>query len=158
MQKFPHRYVVVAAGNTVGDIELASDFVPPLPSAPPAEFDGPGDRWSPETLLVGAVADCFVLTFRAIARASATPWTSLRCHVSGTLERVDNAAQFTRFDVHACLSIPPTTDAGQAGRALERAKSNCLISNSLKAATHLTIDIDAGVAPPEPADIARGGE
>jgi organic hydroperoxide reductase OsmC/OhrA len=141
MQSLPHRYAVVASGHSAGTIELASDSLPPLFAAPPKEYDGPGDRWSPETLLVGAVAGCFVLTFRAVARASRVSWTSLRCDVSGTLERVDNATQFTRFDVHACLSIPAPANALQARRALEKAERSCLISSSLKAAIHLTIEV-----------------
>lgn len=151
MQKFPHRYVVVAAGDTVDDIEVASGSLAPLRAAAPTEFDGPGDRWSPETLLVGAVAGCYVLTFRAVARASRVSWTWLRCEVTGTLERVDNGAQFTAFDLRARLSIPPTMDAGQARRALEKAERQCLISTSLKAPIHLTIviDIDDVVIEPE---------
>ena len=61
MQEFPHRYSVTAAGAVDGDVELTAERVPGLRSASPAEFGGPGDRWSPETLLVGAVADCFIL-------------------------------------------------------------------------------------------------
>ena len=155
MQTFPHRYVVVAAGDTLDDIELASGSLPSLRSAPPKEFDGPGDRWSPETLLVGAVAACYVLTFRAVARASRVSWTWLRCDVGGTLERVDKAPQFTAFDVHARLSIPPTMDAEQARRALEKAESQCLISKSLKGTVHLTIAIDIDVViEPEPEPVA----
>jgi organic hydroperoxide reductase OsmC/OhrA len=142
MQNFPHRYVVVAAGDALDDIELASGSLPPLQSAPPTEFDGPGDRWSPETLLVAAVAGCYVLTFRAVARASRVSWTWLRCEVDGTLERIDKAPQFTAFDMRASLSIPPTMDAQQARRALEKAESQCLISKSLKGTVHLTIAID----------------
>jgi hypothetical protein len=37
--------------------------------AAPAEFGGPGDQWSPESLLAGAIASCFALTFRFVARA-----------------------------------------------------------------------------------------
>ena len=157
MQNFPHRYVVVAAGDTLDDIELASGSLPPLPSAPPTEFDGPGDRWSPETLLVAAVAGCYVLTFRAVARASRVSWTWLRCEVGGTLERVDNAPQFTAFEMRASLSIPPTMDAQQARRALEKAESQCLISKSLKGTVHLTIaiDIDDVVIQPEVVADAR---
>lgn len=145
MQKLPHRYVVVAAGDALDDIELASGSVAPLRSAPPTEFDGPGDRWSPETLLVAAVAGCYVLTFRAVALASRTSWTWLRCEVSGTLERLDNVTQFTAFDLRARLSIPPTMDAAQARRALEKTERQCLISKSLKATMHLTIAIDIDV-------------
>jgi organic hydroperoxide reductase OsmC/OhrA len=150
MQKLPHRYRVVAAGDAADPIELASGTLPPLDAAPPVEFDGPGDRWSPETLLVGAMAGCFVLTFRAVARASRLPWTALRCDVSGTLDRIDNATQFTAFDIHALLSIPPATDPLQARRALEKAERGCLISNSLKATMHVTIDIDVVRTPAEP--------
>ena len=65
MEPFPHRYRVKGRGQVTGDVELSADGLTTLRSASPAEFDGPGGRWSPETLLVGAVADCFILTFRA---------------------------------------------------------------------------------------------
>ena len=77
MQDFPHHYSAFARAQEQGEIELGGDGLAPLQSAPPAEFGGPGDLWSPETLLVAAVADCFALTFRAIARASKLPrWPS----------------------------------------------------------------------------------
>ena len=152
MQNFPHRYEVVAAGDMLDDIELESDSLPPLRLAPPAEFDGPGDRWSPETLLVAAMAGCYVLTFRAVARASRVSWTWLRCEVGGTLERIDKAPQFTAFDMHVRLSIPPTMDEEQARRALEKAESQCLVSKSLKGTVRFTseIDVDEVVRQPEP--------
>jgi organic hydroperoxide reductase OsmC/OhrA len=146
MQKLPHRYMVTAADRGRGDFALASDFLPPLDAAAPAEFDGPGDRWSPETLLVGAVAGCFVLTFRAVARASNVSWTSLDCTVDGTLDRIDRATQFTRFDLRARLAVPPGTDAETARRALEKAERTCLITNSLKAPVTLTIAVDIDTA------------
>src|SRR6266705_836523 len=92
-----------AEGTSAGDILLDAPRVPGLRSASPAEFGGPGDRWSPETLLVGAVADCFVLTFRAVARASKLSWTSLQCDVTGHLDRIDRVTQFTSVDIHAHL-------------------------------------------------------
>src|SRR6478735_7657804 len=110
MQSFPHSYLVTAVGSEDGSVELCSDRVECLRSASPAEFGGPGDRWSPETLLVGALGDCLVLTFRAVARASQFPWTSLRCGVTGTLDRIDNVTQFTAFEIQACLDVPPGTD------------------------------------------------
>ena len=106
MQPFPHRYSVAAAASVEGDVALEGERLPSLPSAPPTEFDGPGDRWSPETLLVAAVADCFVLTFRPIARLSKLPWLSLTCDVVGTVERVERVTQFTGFVVRARLRVP----------------------------------------------------
>lgn len=145
MQAFPHRYRVNGTGRITGDVELTGDRLRPLHSASPAEFDGPGDRWSPETLLVGAVADCFILTFRAVAKASRLSWVSLDCDVTGTLDRVDRVTQFTRFDMTAHLVVPAGADADVARRALEKAESNCLISNSMKASIALiaTVDVEA---------------
>jgi organic hydroperoxide reductase OsmC/OhrA len=44
----------------------------------------PGDRWPSETLLVAAMADCFMLTFRALAARSKLPRVSLTAEVPGT--------------------------------------------------------------------------
>ena len=142
MQKFPHHYRASAAGGLDDDVELTGEGLPSLRSASPAEFDGPGDRWSPETLLMASVADCFILTFRAVARAPAVAWTSLHCDVTGTLDRLDGSTQFTHLKIHARLAAPVGTDADRVRRALDKAERNCLISNSLKAKVEFEADID----------------
>jgi organic hydroperoxide reductase OsmC/OhrA len=141
MMAFHHRYRVAGVGRATGDVELAAEGLPTLRSASPAEFDGPGDRWSPETFLVGSLADCFILTFRAIAAASRLTWTSLNCEATGTLDRVEGVTQFIRFDVRAHLVIPRGDDADRARHALEKAERHCLISSSLKG----VINLDAAV-------------
>jgi peroxiredoxin-like protein len=147
MQALPHRYHVKGAGGITGDVELTADRLTVLRSAPPAEFDGPGDRWSPETLLVGAVADCFILTFRAVAKASKVSWISLDCDVTGTLDREDRVTQFTRFDMTVHLVVPAGEDTDRARHALEKAERNCLISSSLKAS--IAMDATVEIAEPE---------
>jgi peroxiredoxin-like protein len=141
MQPFPHHYTISAAASPEGDVALNGARLPRLSSAPPAEFDGPGDRWSPETLVVAAVADCFMLTFRAIAKLSKLPWTTLTCEASGTVDRVDRVTQFTAFSVRVSLQVPEGTNEDQAKRLLTRAEQTCLISNSLKATCHLETDV-----------------
>lgn len=146
MQDLPHHYIVSADAKVAGNVVLSSSGVDDLISASPAEFGGPGDQWSPESLLVAAVADCFILSFRAIARASHLEWDSLTCSTEGTLERIDRVTQFTRFDVTATLDIPPGTDESKAHRLLEKAEALCLVTNSLKAGSHLeaTVRVTAG--------------
>jgi organic hydroperoxide reductase OsmC/OhrA len=141
MQEFPHHYRATAAGAAQGDVELTAEGLPRLCSASPAEFGGPGDRWSPETFLVGAVADCFVLTFRAVAQASKLPWTSLQCEVTGTLDRIERVTQFTHLNINAHLAVPLGTDVDQARRVLEKVERGCLVSSSLKAKVHLELDV-----------------
>jgi organic hydroperoxide reductase OsmC/OhrA len=141
MHPLPHRYRVTAQSAATGSVNLAYDGVPPLASAPPIEFGGPGDAWSPEGLLVGAVADCFILTFRAVARATKLAWVELHVSVEGTLERVDGITAFTTFELHATLTVDGSTDEAAALSALERAERGCLISNSLKAPVHLRAEV-----------------
>ena len=118
-------------------------------SAPPTEFGGPGDRWSPETLFVAAVADCFVLTFRGIAGVSRFSWVSLECSVTGTVDRVDRVTQFTALEVRARLRVPSGANEEQARRLLTKAEETCLVTNSLKVQPHLesVVEIRAAVKP-----------
>ena len=146
MQDLPHHYVVSAGAKVAGNVVLSSDGVADLESAPPAQFGGPGDQWSPESLLVAAVADCFILSFRAIARASRLEWDSLSCQVEGTLDRVERVTQFTGFAVTATLDVPADTDESKAQRLLEKAEQACLVTNSLKADSHLEATVRVGAA------------
>jgi peroxiredoxin-like protein len=138
MDAYPHRYTVRAAGRNEGHVALASDRLPSLSSAPPQQFGGPGDQWSPETLLVAAAADCLILTFRAIARASKLPWVSLDCDAEGVLDRVEGVTRFTEMRMNARLVLPAGGDAELARRLIEKAEKTCLITSSLKATPVLT--------------------
>ncbi len=144
MHPFPHRYTVSAVVRPDGDVPLSTDGVRVIESAPPKEFDGPGNQWSPEGLLTAAVADCFVLGFRAIAAASKFAWINLEARTEGTLDRVEGRMRFTRFDTHAKLQVPPGADVERAKKLLEKAESTCLVANSLSSERHLTVDVAIG--------------
>jgi organic hydroperoxide reductase OsmC/OhrA len=144
MQQLPHHYRVAATTRPEDDVALSSAGLDTLASAPPAEYGGPGDKWSPETLLVASVADCFVLSFKAIARASKFEWRSLACDVEGTLDREGKSTRFTGFRIKATLDVPSGADEARARRLLEKAEESCLITQSLKATP--TLDATVNVA------------
>jgi organic hydroperoxide reductase OsmC/OhrA len=110
----------------------------------PVEFGGPGDEWSPESLLMAAVASCFVLTFRALARASKLEWTALECSSEGTLERADGLTRFTRMQTTARLVVPATDNHAVCERVLQKAERDCLIANSLSVQRELKFQIVVG--------------
>ena len=141
MDAYPHHYKVQAAAKSEGSITIAAERLPSLTSAPPSQFGGPGDQWSPETLLVAAVADCLILTFRAIARASKLSWLDLDCDAEGELDRVDGVSRFTRVRLHAHLTLPRGGDIERGKHLLEKAEKACLVTNSLKAEAVLTTDV-----------------
>lgn len=144
MKPLPHRYNVTLTAGEQSYPVITSDHLEPLTSAPPATFDGPGDMWSPETLLVAAVADCFALTFRAISKASQLRWTKLLCDADGTLDRSEGVTRFTAVDLYVWLVVPPETDAERARTVLEKAERNCLVGNSLrfKPTLHLNVSVE----------------
>ena len=145
MDAYPHHYKVQAAANAEGNVALDSEQLPTLSSAPPRQFGGPGDQWSPETLLVAAAADCLILTFRAIARASKLPWLSLDCDAEGVLDRVESVTRFTEMRMNARLVLPAGGDAERAKRLLEKAEKTCLVTCSLKA--HALLETEVTIAP-----------
>lgn len=138
MEPFPHYYTVAGAGDAEEVVVLSGADLPDLPTTPPREFGGSGSEWSPEALLVGAVTDCYILTFKALARASKLPWTSVRCETRGKLERVDKVTRFTEYALEVELQVPDDVNESLAERLMVKAKEGCLITNSLNASCTLT--------------------
>ena len=58
MQQLPHHYLASAEGWPTGTITTRVDGLETLEVAAPKQFDGPGDKWSPEDMLVACAADC----------------------------------------------------------------------------------------------------
>jgi organic hydroperoxide reductase OsmC/OhrA len=141
MHPFPHHYSVHTTVRPDGDVPLAAEGVRVIESAPPKEFDGPGNQWSPEQLLTAAVTDCFVLSFRAIASASKFAWVSLEASTRGTLDRAGGKMSFTRFDTHAKLHVHTGADVERAKKLMEKAEATCLVANSLASERHLTMEV-----------------
>lgn len=141
MQDYPHHYRVSAEGGIQGAVRISSPQLPTLDTTPPPEFGGDPGYWSPETLLVAAVADCFVLSFKAVASASSLEWVDLVCDVEGTLDRIDRVTKFTHFDIRAQLRIADPDNHNKATRCLDKAERACLITNSLTAETKLQCQI-----------------
>lgn len=141
MKPYPHVYSASAAASATGAVSVASPGLPTIESAPPPEFDGPGGIWSPETLLVAAIADCFVLTFRGVSRAAHFDWISLEAHVDGSLERDSGVTQFVRYTTRVTLTVAPNTDHAKATQLLERAEQVCLVTNSLRGSRTLEVQL-----------------
>lgn len=141
MKSLPHVYQVQLEGGSEGYAMLSQEGLPSLQTAPPADFDGPGDAWSPEHLLMAAVTTCFLFTFRAVARASKLPFASLRISAEGTLDREDRVTRFTEIIVHPRLTLPRGADRAKALNVLEKSKQACLVSSSLSTPVRMQPEI-----------------
>jgi organic hydroperoxide reductase OsmC/OhrA len=141
MHPYPHLYKTSAVADPDSVVRICSPGLEDISTTAPPEFGGPEGSWSPETLLVASVADCFILSFRAIARASKLEWLELSCAADGYLDRVDNVTRFTRFDLQARLKLPEGADHRKAERVLHMSEKNCLITNSLSSEVNLETEI-----------------
>lgn len=144
MHPFPHRYTIRIRATPDAPLTLSGEGLPELPSLPPPEFGGPGGYWSPETMLMAAVGDCVLLTFRAIAKASKFEWREATADVEGLLERLEGNSRFTRIVMRVRLVVPPGGDAARARLLMEKSERGCLISNSLTAERHLECEVIEG--------------
>lgn len=144
MQALPHQYHVTATGKSDNSLFVSIQNLDDLVVAPPAQFGGPGDEWSPEDLFMASISSCFILSFRAVARASKLEWSSIECHSEGTLDRVDGKNQFTKVVTTAKLSIASTEDSEKAEKILHKADATCLVANSLRTELVLECEISKG--------------
>ena len=148
---FPHYYSARAEAIRTNGVVISSGGVPSLRTAPPPEFGGPGDQWSPETLVVAAIADCILMTFQSIASAKRFAYTNLVCDVQGKLDRQSRVTSFTEFSIRVRLSLPAGAQSEHDARGLvEKAKEHCLLTNSLKGLVHLETTIHADETEPVP--------
>ena len=146
MKPLPHRYDVQLIGGPAGYAALSAPGLPDLKSAPPLDYDGPGDAWSPEHLLLAAVETCFLFTLRAVAKASKTEFAALELSSDG-----DRGPAGEDHPVHRDRAAPTADDPhgnGPRPRAVgacRRASRACLVSASL--ATPIRLEPEIVTAP-----------
>jgi peroxiredoxin-like protein len=141
MKPLPHRYEVELSGTPTGYATACAAGMPDLRSAPPADFGGPGDAWSPEHLFMAAIETCLLFTLRAVARASNLQFSSLAVSGAGTVDRQAGVTRFTEVVLRAKLVVPEGTDKERAHRILEKAEKSCLVSASISTPIRMESEI-----------------
>jgi len=142
-----HRYRALAWW-TSGQTGLAkSDSAPNAIhfSAPP-QFGGLEGRWTPEDLLLAALASCFTTTFRAIAGNSKFEYTDLQVEVEGTVSKAESGYSFREIILRPTVTIPTEENRDRALYLLQKTKTACLVSKALETAPSLEPHVET-VAP-----------
>jgi organic hydroperoxide reductase OsmC/OhrA len=141
MNPLPHQYNVQLAGGPAGYGALSTDGVPQLATAPPAEWGGPGDAWSPEHLLLASVEACFLFTLRAVARFSHVEFTSVDLFATGTVDRKDGVTRFTDIVLRPRVTVAAGTPIERVRSVLDKTGRSCLVSASLATPIRLEPEI-----------------
>lgn len=130
-----HTYHV-AAWWTSGQTGIAkSDSSPStIHFAAPQQFGGMEGRWTPEDLLMTALASCFTTTFHAIAGYSKFEYTDLEVEAEGTVSKTGTGYSFSEIVIRPNLTIPAEDKRERAISLLQKAKELCLVSRALATA------------------------
>jgi organic hydroperoxide reductase OsmC/OhrA len=113
-------------------------------TAPP-QFGGMEGRWTPEDLLLSAVASCFTTTFQVVARDSKFEYTDLEVVVEGTVDKTETGYYFTRIVIAPRLTIPDEQKQARALDLLKKTKSLCLVARALTTAQEFEPRVGVGV-------------
>jgi peroxiredoxin-like protein len=98
----------------------------------PPEFKGEPDVWTPEELLIGSVNTCIMLTFLSFAQARGLTPAAYESDAEGLLESVEGKFRITEVTVRPHITINEEADLDRAREIIERAETECFISNSVK--------------------------
>jgi organic hydroperoxide reductase OsmC/OhrA len=115
-----HRYRVVAwwtSGRT-GIAKSDSALNAIHFSVSPKFLRGLEGRWTPEDLLLCAVAGCYTTTFNAIAVRETFEYTDLGVEAEGIVSKADQGYNFTEIVIRAALTIPHDDGREQRTRSV----------------------------------------
>jgi len=151
------RFQVDAAPLPWRRVRLTSPGKSPLETATPPEFRGgiPG-MWTPEDLLVAAVASCYVHTLRAIAAHRELLMYQVEVEgVGHVTRRADGRLGFVVIELRVDLTVDED-DEHEGEKAAHDAHRACLVAHALEVPVELELDVRA-VAEPRPRVAAQGG-
>jgi organic hydroperoxide reductase OsmC/OhrA len=99
-------------------------------ASPPA-FGGMDGRWTPEDLLLGAIASSYTTTFRTLAENAKFEHTDLQVEVVGVLKNAATSYSFAEISIRANVVIPDEGERAKALKLLNTARNQCIVSRAL---------------------------
>ncbi len=97
-----------------------------------AELGGLQGRWTPEQLLLCALAGCFTTTFNDVARSAKFDYTDLEVEIEGSVRRTRaNGCNFNEILIRPRLKVHSEDQVETGLNLLRRTKSICMISRAI---------------------------
>jgi organic hydroperoxide reductase OsmC/OhrA len=115
-----------------------------------AELGGLQGRWTPEQLLLCALAGCFTTTFHDVARAAKFEYTDLEVEMEGSVHRSrSTGCNFTEILIRPRLTVPCEEQREAGLGLLRRTKQLCMISRAITVPQTLEPTVETGKVPVE---------
>jgi len=115
-----------------------------------AELGGLQGRWTPEQLLLCALAGCFTTTFHDVAKAAKFEYTDLEVEIEGSVRRSRaTGCNFSEILIRPRLTVA-SEELREAGLGLlRRTKALCMISRAITVPQTLEPTVETGKVPIE---------
>ena len=140
-----HQYRVVAWWASARTGTAKSDSAPnAIHFTAPLQFGGVEGRWTPEDLLLSAVASCYTTTFRALAERSRFEYADLEVEALGSINRADSGYRFSEIIMRPNLTIWSEEGRERALVLLQKADALCLVSRALSVAQTFEPQVQVG--------------
>ena len=142
---FPHHYEVRLSTSGESSV-LGGGHRPDIVGGAPVEFEGSDRWWSPEHLLLSAVALCLTTTFQAFAARAGVGIVQFRVQAAGVLDKTPEGLAFTSIRLTVDLMVDED-ERVRAEQLLRSAKRHCIVANALKTPVELEVLMDARAIP-----------
>lgn len=128
----------------------APDGLPDIEIASPPQFGGPGGRWTPEHLFVGAAATCWLTTFLAYADRSRLEVVAVEAAGEAIVERGDDGkVSIPRIVLRPRVTLKREEDREPALKWIRKAEETCLIARAMRATVELEPEVLVATGVPE---------
>lgn len=128
----PFRVEATATSGRDTNWTAHSHDLPPIPSAIPPEFMGPGKGYSPEDLFGIAVTNCLIATYKVYCEKGKVTFANIHVKTDVKLKQNHGAASFHISNVDLDITVTGASDVDQATKLLDAAIDDCAVSNSIK--------------------------
>ena len=112
--------------------ELRVDGKPSLGVSADTPFHGDADRWNPEDMLIGALAECHLLSYLYVATLHGVVVTAYTDAATGTMVSTsDGGGHFTEVTLHPRVTVADSSMVETARAIHEEASATCYIASSV---------------------------
>lgn len=141
--KNEHEYRVVAWWSS-GCTGIAKSKSAPnaIHFTAPPQFGGLEGRWTPEELLITALASCFTTTFHAVAESAKFQYRDLEVEGEGTVRKTTSGFCFSEIVIKPHLKIASEESQQLAVSLLHKARELCLVSRALATRPRVEIRVE----------------
>lgn len=143
MIRFPMKFEVEATASSgiEGQWTARADKLPPIMSAIPPEFNGPGGGYSPEDLFAIAIVNCLIATFKVYCEKSKATFQEIRSKAEVTVDKNPAESNFYMSHIEVFLTVTGASNVETVKKLLEGAIKDCAVSNSVKSGKSFHVDV-----------------